>query len=55
MKKLLFASYAILFVLVLLSCSEKKISSSKVEEIKAYNLDFNWGEGGPNAFAAPGL
>jgi hypothetical protein len=23
--------------------------------IKAYCIDFNWGEGGPNAFAAPGL
>ena len=23
--------------------------------IKAYNIDFNWGEGGPNAFAGPGL
>jgi len=23
--------------------------------IKAYNLDFNWGEGGPNDFARPGL
>ncbi len=24
-------------------------------EIKAFCIDFNWGEGGPNAFAAPGL
>jgi hypothetical protein len=27
----------------------------EIKDIKAYNLDFNWGEGGPNAFAAPGL
>lgn len=25
------------------------------EEIKAYCIDFNWGEGGPNGFARPGL
>jgi hypothetical protein len=24
-------------------------------DIKAYCIDFNWGDGGPNAFAAPGL
>ena len=35
------------------SCSEK--NSSNLNEIKAYDLDFNWGDGGPNAFAAPGL
>lgn len=25
------------------------------DPIKAFNIDFNWGEGGPNDFAAPGL
>jgi len=25
------------------------------QEIKAYNIDFNWGPGGPNGFARPGL
>lgn len=25
------------------------------QDIKAYCIDFNWGEGGPNLFAAPGL
>jgi len=25
------------------------------DAIKAYCIDFNWGEGGPNGFAAPGL
>jgi hypothetical protein len=35
-------------------CSHK--NQNKPDElIKAYNLDFNWGEGGPNAFARPGL
>ena len=36
-------------------CTEKKDSSDEPDIIKAYDLDFNWGEGGPNAFAAPGL
>jgi hypothetical protein len=27
----------------------------ETEEIRAYNIDFNWGEGGPNGFAKPGL
>ena len=27
---------------------------AKSEDIKAYNLDFNWGPGGPNGFAKPG-
>ncbi len=37
--------------------SEKKKTAqeSKINEIKSYNLDFNWGDGGPNAFSAPGL
>ena len=47
---------SILFISFQMACTEKKRSSnSQPEEIKAYNLDFNWGEGGPNAFAAPGL
>ena len=25
------------------------------DAIKAYCIDFNWGEGGPNGFARPGL
>ncbi len=45
------------------SCNSTKIGISKdqsaapdyIETIKAYDLDFNWGEGGPNAFAKPGL
>jgi hypothetical protein len=32
-------------------------NSKEIEDqlIKAYNIDFNWGEGGPNGFAKPGL
>ncbi len=42
-------------VIGLLSCTNDNGASKGQEEIKAYDLDFNWGEGGPNAFAAPGL
>ena len=55
MKKFtLFVLFASLCIMIVGSCS-KKSSSDTVETIKAYNLDFNWGEGGPNAFAALGL
>jgi hypothetical protein len=30
-------------------------SGGSIEQIKAYCLDFNWGPGGPNGFARPGL
>ena len=30
-------------------------SEREIEEIRAYDIDFNWGEGGPNGFAKPGL
>jgi uncharacterized lipoprotein YddW (UPF0748 family) len=46
----------ILFVLTL--CMISTVSLAKElprEEIKAYCIDFNWGEGGPNLFARPGL
>lgn len=42
-------------LVLFINCSDKKSISQEIEAIKAYNLDFNWGEGGPNAFAAPGL
>ncbi len=32
-----------------------EIPSSPKIRIKAFDLDFNWGKGGPNGFAAPGL
>jgi len=45
----------ILLTATLINCNPKQDRSRKVETIKSYCLDFNWGEGGPNAFAAPGL
>jgi hypothetical protein len=30
-------------------------AAASIEDIKAYCIDFNWGPGGPNAFAKPGL
>jgi len=35
------------------ACSPQK--TAWVEPIRAFDIDFNWGEGGPNGFAAPGL
>jgi len=40
-------------ILVNTSCNNLKTDDTK--PIKAYDIDFNWGEGGPNGFAAPGL
>lgn len=45
-------------VLLLLACTNQTDKQSKAlaaKDIKAYCIDFNWGEGGPNAFAEPGL
>ncbi len=47
------AVYYIPMILLLAACGEVK--TGQKTSIKAYNLDFNWGDGGPNAFAAPGL
>jgi len=53
-KLILFVLFTSLTIIIVSSCT-KNSSSDKVETIRAYDLDFNWGEGGPNAFAAPGL
>ncbi|MFA6126824.1 MAG: hypothetical protein WC699_05930 [Bacteroidales bacterium] len=45
----------IIVALVLSACTTHSPSPTEGGPIKAYNLDFNWGEGGPNAFARPGL
>jgi len=45
----IWSSLLILFLLT--GCG---INATDKEPFRAYNLDFNWGEGGPNAFAAPG-
>ncbi|MCF7568803.1 hypothetical protein L3X37_10570 [Sabulilitoribacter arenilitoris] len=55
-------SYMLFFTIVclfLVSCKTNTLSyktnAEKEEPIKSYDLDFNWGEGGPNEFAEPGL
>lgn len=45
----------ILFVIFILSGCKGSLRQTDNEAIKAYDIDFNWGEGGPNGFAAPGL
>src|SRR5659263_193208 len=40
---------------LLLSGCKAKIDKYDPGTIKAYDIDFNWGEGGPNGFARPGL
>ena len=44
----------ILLVLIYYSCTD---ISKKVEigPIRAYDIDFDWGQGGAHGFAAPGL
>ena len=39
----------------LLSGCSTKTDNTEIGTIKAYCIDFNWGEGGPNGFAPPGL
>jgi hypothetical protein len=45
----------VVLTIILVNCQPTQDKSATTEEIKSYSLDFNWGEGGPNAFAAPGL
>ena len=50
---------SLLVVIILITyfftgCKDLTLRLEK-EPIKAYNIDFNWGEGGPNGFARPGL
>lgn len=44
-----------LLAVTLPNCQPAQDGSDNSENIRSYSLDFNWGEGGPNAFAAPGL
>ena len=55
MKKRALFILSLTLTLFLFHCGSKNSSNDKVEIIKAYDLDFNWGDGGPNAFAKPGL
>lgn len=43
-----------LIILSLTGCKTSNTGSGPVT-IKAYDIDFNWGEGGPNGFSRPGL
>jgi len=53
MKKFIFFGLAIF--IFLLSGYKSNPKKTRKEIIKAYSIDFNWGEGGPNGFARPGL
>lgn len=44
-----------MLAILLINCQRRDASDAKPELIKSYNLDFNWGEGGPNGFSPPGL
>jgi len=44
---------SLMFVLSFLFLTES--NAAEQTAIKAYCIDFNWGDGGPNGFAAPGL
>jgi hypothetical protein len=55
MRKFTFLIFSCTLAILVVSCGLKKKTTGKDEIIKAYDLDFNWGEGGPNAFARPGL
>ncbi len=41
------------FQFLLVDCTTQKQETE--EPIQAFCIDFNWGDGGPNAFAKPGL
>ena len=52
MKRSLFLLLVLLFLIVN-ACRNGQ--ADLPQSIKAFDIDFNWGEGGPNAFAKPGL
>ena len=43
------------FFLMLAIASMRLAAEQPADAIKAYCIDFNWGEGGPNGFAPPGM
>lgn len=51
----IYFSFMLCLVVFLASIACNNTKVKKEESIKAYCLDFNWGDGGPNAFAKPGL
>lgn len=48
------SSLLFLFVYLINGCTSQQ-KTSDYDPIKAYDIDFNWGDGGPNGFAPPGL
>ncbi len=46
---------AVMQALTVLSAESVGGVLSQPKDIKAYDIDFNWGPGGPNGFAKPGL
>jgi hypothetical protein len=54
-KKLIFFIFLFTASIIIDGCRNSKESYDFGIEIKAYNLDFNWGEVGINNFAKPGL
>ena len=52
--KTLFSLIAVLIILGEAACTHAPDLSGPAA-IKAYDIDFNWGDGGPNGFAPPGL
>ena len=49
-------SFIVFCIVVIFSSVACNNTDVKTEEpIKAFDIDFNWGDGGPNAFAKPGL
>ena len=50
-------SIIFLLICILSGCNASVNQSGSLlpDRLKTYNIDFNWGEGGPNQFAAPGL
>lgn len=55
MKTILTLSSIFLGVIIITGCFSEEDAHSQPDQMKAYCLDFNWGDGGPNAFAGPGL
>lgn len=53
MKKNLFL-FLCIFAILFSGCKSNP-QKSEIENIKAFNIDYNWGPGGAHGFAAPGL
>ncbi|MDR1896336.1 MAG: hypothetical protein LBR10_06055 [Prevotellaceae bacterium] len=54
MKHKIFITLIILSACLPISCKNASVGTAD-EPVKAYNIDYNWGEGGAHGFARPGL